>query len=290
MLESGRIIFEKEKRRQYKANHAEFIMNLRKHKGKMKMTLYEIYQTQVFDCKQCKRVNPAAVNAYSERNPRCDEKAEMWLGRRSYLKDYLDEKINPTVMIVGQSPGFLGCGYTGIPFTAEQQAISDLRIKNYHLTAGKRMNEQSAELIYGILRDVAGKKGIDVAELSKRIVMTNCFQCIPADSNGEKLCISNGVKRAMSRQCMGVLKAQIETMKPQCIISLGEDALRELCALLKINKPNRKMADLILEKASWQIGPKAVLYPLLHPSPLARSNEAFGVSKRRLAEIIERYT
>ena len=253
------------------------------------MGLYSLYQTSVFECNSCKKVNPNAINVYSERNPKCDKKADMWVGRRAYLKDYLKSKIAPDVMIVGQSPGFLGCGFSGIPFTAEANAIADLSIRNYHLTEGKRQEEASAENVYKVLREVATLKKTTVAALSKKIIMTNAFQCIPSDVTRRVLCKEKKVLSAMSKNCIDLLTQQIEEINPRCIITLGEDALNSTMCALKIENKKKPMGILVTTEVSFETDSHIKVYPLLHPSPLTKNHIASEKSRTRFIQLLNQY-
>ena len=253
------------------------------------MGLYSVYQTRVFECNTCKKVNPNAINVYSERNPKCDKKADMWVGRRAYLKDYLDSRVTPDVMIVGQSPGFLGCGFSGIPFTAEANAIADLNIRNYHLTAGNRQEEVSAENIYKTLREVSILKKTTVAALSQKIIMTNAFQCIPSDCTHQALCKEKKVLSAMSKNCIDILKQQIEEINPRCIITLGKDALKSIMCSFKIKSTNKSMGMLVTTEVSFETDSHIKIYPLLHPSPLTKNHIAAKKSRTRFIQLLNQY-
>ncbi len=80
--------------------------------------------------------------------------------KRSNLKIYLEEmqKQNPKVLFVGEAPGYLGCGITGIPFTDERVLISN----EYSFIPGKgryyisgNQKEISSKAIWDALKIVS---------------------------------------------------------------------------------------------------------------------------------------
>jgi len=260
--------------------------------------MYNLYQNEVFNCKECNTVRPNFVNIYSQANLRCDKNPLMHEGRKAYLKDYLDAKniANVKVMIIGQSPGFNGCGFSGIPFTAEYNAINDLKIPNYHRTIGKKETEKSAENVYELLRQVAGQKNISIAELSKQVVMTNAFQCIPANLALTALDTKKTSEmRAMAKCCRPFLKKQIALVNPQCIICLGDDAWHSVAGLYNIyDNPatfgvsrSTKLTTIIGKP--FTVKPALAIIPLLHPSPLTAGQPTSQASKNFFLDIIARY-
>lgn len=52
--------------------------------------------------------------------------------RRNNLKLYLTKMkdLNPSIMILGEAPGYKGCGLTGIPFTSERIVMENSFFKN----------------------------------------------------------------------------------------------------------------------------------------------------------------
>lgn len=214
----------------------------------------------------------------------------MWEGRRAYLQAYLETKTVPAVMIVGQSPGFNGCGFTGIPFTAEINAVTDLQLSNYHGSSiNKLKTEPSAAKVYEVLAAVSKTKNTSVAELTKKIVMTNAFQCIPSKSTGMGLCDKKAVLNLMANNCAGFLKEQIEAVNPRCIITLGEDALNSVSNIFNIPKSRMKLTDMVINKVSFNADHNKKIYPLFHPSPKASLHAAATSSDAWFIQLLNQY-
>ena len=251
--------------------------------------MISLYEEMVFNCKACNDSHPFGVNVYMEKNQRCDKKTDMYKARQAFLQGYIHSKDEPVVMIVGQSPGFNGCGFTGIPFTAEVNAIEDLGLPNYHLTVGEKRTEPSADKVYEILREVAQQKSITVKELSKKIIMTNAFQCIPANETLKALCDKKPILKKMAGNCKEILKRQIDLVQPQCIICLGGDAWRSIAALYNIYKPDVTMTELVRNKQKFLVAPTLTVYPLFHPGPRAALHQAAALSEKLFVDILNQY-
>lgn len=74
-----------------------------------------------------------------------------------YLKKM--QKLNPTVLLVGEAPGYKGCKLTGVPFASEYQIVSE-----YFFNDGFKVRdpekpdkELSAGAIWEVLREVDEK-------------------------------------------------------------------------------------------------------------------------------------
>lgn len=74
-----------------------------------------------------------------------------------YLKKM--QEINPSVLLVGEAPGYKGCKLTGVPFTSEYQIIKEDFFKEEFKVRypDKPDKELSAGAIWEVLRDVEDK-------------------------------------------------------------------------------------------------------------------------------------
>lgn len=81
-------------------------------------------------------------------------KSEMVLMRKKNLLTYLKkmQELSPRIMLIGEAPGYHGCGKTGVPFTDEwaiatEDFFSQRGFKNYALE-----QERSSAVIWNVLR------------------------------------------------------------------------------------------------------------------------------------------
>src|SRR2546425_12571665 len=111
--------------------------------------------------------------------------------RYAHVLSEMSGSLRAAVMFIGEAPGRLGAGRTGIPFTSDQ---SGLRFQR--------------------LLEVAGLRREDV-------FVTNALLCNP---------LSNGNNRAPRRSeianCSGWLRSQIDLVRPHWVVTLGAVALR----------------------------------------------------------------
>ncbi|MEM0995825.1 MAG: uracil-DNA glycosylase [Bacteroidota bacterium] len=77
--------------------------------------------------------------------------------RRSNLELYFRQMhaLHPTVLLLGEAPGYKGCGRTGIPFTSERTLGQEpfFRDSGYAVlgTLGQPQSEQSGDIVWGAL-------------------------------------------------------------------------------------------------------------------------------------------
>ena len=119
--------------------------------------------------------------------------------KRDNLMIYLKEmkKQNPTILFVGEAPGYLGCGITGVPFTDERV----LAAKEYSYVPGKQLyylsgaqKERSAKAMWDVLNIIASNEMI-------LPLMWNSFPFHPHDQ-GNKL--SNRAPNKEERENIGI--------------------------------------------------------------------------------------
>lgn len=253
--------------------------------------ILELYEKRIFSCERCKSVNPYTVNVYREKNQKCDAAENLYVSRRLFLKEYLSKKKDVTVMIVGQSPGFLGCGFSGIPFTSEYNAIEHLGLSNHHKTKSKYQTEQSANNLYDVLDCVASLKNTTVSNISSRILMSNAFQCIPSDQTCKALSKDSRVINQMAQNCKPFLEEQIGLVKPKIVLCLGEDAWKTVAKMYnifergQINK-DTKLTSILGNKYSVN---GMFICPLMHPSPHNQSKDLYPKSTHEFITTLSKY-
>jgi len=85
-----------------------------------------------------------------------DVHPDEYLNRRIRLKQHL-ECTNPSIILIGEAPGYQGCRYTGIPFTSEKLIVQRLipRVSLSHpfriTVRNKPWSEPSATVVWGAL-------------------------------------------------------------------------------------------------------------------------------------------
>lgn len=102
--------------------------------------------------------------------------------------------VDASVMLVGEAPGRLGAGRSGVPFSGDE--------------SGRRLDR---------LIEAAGWKRSD-------LFITNAVLCNPLDDAGR----NRPPRQAELANCRDWLAAQIETVNPRLIVALGAVALRSL--------------------------------------------------------------
>lgn len=135
------------------------------------------------------RTNENAENLYSGNSVESEI-------RRHNLRIYLTlmQKISPSILLVGEAPGYKGCKLTGIPFTSEDILLS----KNHGGILGKQngyktinpenrlQNETSASIVWN-----------ELSSYKKYPVMWNIFPFHPfvlSDSNSNRCPNANEIE------------------------------------------------------------------------------------------------
>lgn len=83
--------------------------------------------------------------------------------RRKNLKLYLEtmKVLDPSILLVGEVPGYKGCRLTGIPFTSERILKSNTFFKNFKYKfindIKKLEGEQSATIVWNTLENFKSK-------------------------------------------------------------------------------------------------------------------------------------
>lgn len=235
----------------------------------MKKKVIEIYENEIFKCNKCKSKNKI-MNPYSDFNSKIPkERRNSYENRKKYIVDYINDKNNIKLMIIGLAPGLDGCGFSGIPFTDEYNAIEKLEYNNYHSNIKPYQCEESAKYIYKVLRNVALVKGKTIKEISKSIFMTNSCQCVPLETDVS----IKDPSTEMLNSCWGYLDSLINEIEPETIIVLGGISCKNLLGRFKdINKKDFvKITDCITKEQCFFVNDIKVI-PEIHPSPRNRNN------------------
>lgn len=228
--------------------------------------LAEFYRGEIFPCQRCRQ---PLMNPYRQPNLKHDPPGRSLAdNRRRFLLDYIGAKKDVGLVVIGEAPGLDGCGYGGIPFTGEENAVNDLGLANYHGSAGRLQREQSANMLYGALRASCQKTGTHPAAAARRLYFTNAVLCVPLAANGRSLTSPNP---ATLKQCRENLVRQIEILKPRLLLTLGANALKAVAAAYGLEVQGK-----LTELAGREPGPLALanglsLIPEIHPSPRNRA-------------------
>ena len=232
----------------------------------MYQQLSNYFIERVFDCTRCQQ---SLMNPYLHTNPKHDPPEGLWTNRRKFQLDYIASKWDIRLVIVGEAPGLDGCGFGGIAFTGEHNAVVDLGLPNHHGTKVKLQKEQSANLIYGALAAYCDSTGTDLALAARRIYLTNAIMCVPLGKNGKSITTPNADTK---KQCRDCLIRQLELIRPRAVITLGANALGAVAEAFNLTIDG-KLTDLVSLQRESKItfmGPNFTIIPEIHPSPRNR--------------------
>jgi len=232
------------------------------------------------------------MNPYSDINRKIpDRRSNFFINRRKFVLEYMKSKDDIKIMIIGEAPGLDGCGYSGIGFTGEYNAINHLQLKNYHNTTGNLQKEDSANYIYSILERAALKKCTSIKDLSRNLYFTNSCLCVPLS---DITCTSiTKPHKVMKQNCRYFLKKQIEFIKPAAVICLGKIALEAMNGLYNFAPKKMKITNYIRNSTTFLIEGMEVI-PELHPSPINEyrklTKDLYPGIADRLCDYICRYS
>lgn len=125
------------------------------------------------------------------------------------------QKLKPTVLLVGEAPGYRGCKLTGIPFTSEYQVVHDeFFADGFEVLNGEAIDkENSATLIWSVLSQVKNKP-----------LMWNIYPFHPENINGK-----NGKPRSrdirLGRDILDLLLQMFNINEIYCLSSIARDAM-----------------------------------------------------------------
>lgn len=249
--------------------------------------LTKYYEERIFGCTRCTQ---RIINPYLHTNPKHDapDRPELPYNRRKFQEDYIASKKDIRLVIVGEAPGLDGCGYGGIAFTGEHNAICDLGLPNYHNNQDGYQKEQSANLIYGALRTFCAGSGADFTKIVSRMYLTNAIMCVPLGKNGKSITAPTA---GTKKQCRDSLIGQLEIIKPKAVVTLGANALGAVADAYEL-KIEGNLTALVRKCRNGEVIPTPVftLIPEIHPSPRNRVlGELYDSLPKRLTEIFASY-
>mgnify|MGYP000963936220 CR=1 FL=1 len=230
--------------------------------------LAEFYQRELFACARCRQ---KLMNPYLHLNPKHDPRDQSFAAnRRKFQLDYIASKKDVRIVVIGEAPGLDGCGYGGIAFTGEYNAVKDLGLTNYHGTQSGWQKEQSANLLYGALKTCCQQGGIQLAAAAGRTYFTNATMCVPLGENGRSI---TAPAAATKLQCQANLRRQIEILKPRLLLTLGANALKAVADTFGLQIKD-KLTDLVQSqrctRQAMAVKDGLCLIPEIHPSPRNR--------------------
>jgi len=101
--------------------------------------------------------------------------------RRDNLKLYLEKmsKINPSILLLGEAPGYKGCRLTGIPFSSERVLSKNDFFKNQSYVCINEINDLESEISATIVWD-------ELENYSDKPLIWNIFPFHPHKSDDIK--------------------------------------------------------------------------------------------------------
>lgn len=250
--------------------------------------LAEYYCQEIFHCTRCQQ---RLMNPYLHSNPKHDPPDGLQYpnNRRQFQLDYIASKEDVAIMVVGEAPGLDGCGYGGIAFTGEYNAVCQLGLANYHGSQDKWQKEQSANVIYGALETFCRSAGCSIPQAAARIYLTNAVMCVPLAKTGRAIAPP---AKATRQQCSHNLIRQVSILRPQAILTLGVNALNAVAEAFSLTVQG-KLTDIVQEQRQGggiTSTPEFELVAEIHPSPRNRVlGELYSDLPERLAGTFAHY-
>lgn len=192
-----------------------------------RLGLLNLFSRQVFACRRRLHPDRHLMNPYLDRNEKHDPQGadNYATNRQSFLRAYIST-LDATVMILGEAPGLDGCGFCGIAFTAEDNAVNDLGLTNFHQSAPPFQREDSATLVYAAMRQASAQLGVTFSAVAQKVFLTNTSLCVPLQAN---LTSTDTPGDIMKANCLDFLRQQIALVEPDVIIAIGGQAWYTLC-------------------------------------------------------------
>jgi uracil-DNA glycosylase len=230
--------------------------------------LAKFYQKEIFTCTRCRQ---KLINPYIHANPKHDPPDQsLAANRRKFQLDYIASKKDVRIVVIGEAPGLDGCGYGGIAFTGEYNAVKDLGLTNYHGTQSGWQKEQSANLLYGALGTYCQRAGVELTAAAGRMYFTNAIMCVPLGENGRSITAPAAATRL---KCQANLRRQIEILQPRLLLTLGANALKAVADTFGLQFADKLTILVQNQRRSRQplsIKDGLFLIPEIHPSPRNR--------------------
>ncbi|MEZ4523378.1 MAG: uracil-DNA glycosylase [Thermomicrobiales bacterium] len=143
--------------------------------------------------------------------------------------------VDAEIMLVGEAPGRLGAGQSGVPFSGDE--------------SGRRLDQ------------LVAAAGLSRSE----VFITNAVLCNPLDDRGR----NRPPRQAEMTNCRTWLEEQIDVINPTLVIALGAVALRNLD---RIEQHGRVVKDSASEPIPWYGRYLAAAY---HPGARAAIHRPF---------------
>jgi len=162
-------------------------------------------------------------NQYNDRNPEIDLSDADEIRRknlRNYLRSFLEY---PSVMVIGEAPGWRGCRFSGVPFTSEFQLCSGILpfAGEQSSMNASPYKESTATIFWKLLRDY-----------HPQFFAWNCIPFHPYQS--DKLLSNRTPTNKEITTYLVLLSELVLLMRPRQIVAVGRSAER---ALEKIDIP-----------------------------------------------------
>lgn len=153
----------------------------------------------------------STINQYAADDPRLDREGASAI-RAANLVAYLESRLRPRLMLVGEAPSYRGCRFSGLAFTSER-SLPRVRCSSRKATGWQ---EPSATIVHGALRDL---------NLEDRTLLWNACPTHPAGSDPLTNRLPTSLELAAG---MTWLERLIDLVEPQLVVAVGRSASRSL--------------------------------------------------------------
>jgi uracil-DNA glycosylase len=177
--------------------------------------IWDLFKTHLFPVPSC----PCSglFNAYKSVDLTLDQPGADQI-RRNNLRAYVDQfKQRPTLVLVGEAPGWRGCRMSGVPFTSEEQLLD----KSFPVSGNQSSGSRTP---YG--EDSANRVWKEVRNVHPEVFLWNAVPFHPHEPG------SPGKNRrptaAERRQFAPLLEELIGLLQPKAVVAVGRVAEQAL--------------------------------------------------------------